>query len=101
METYPLGQLRVTLNKEGVKEYVKVGFPVRYGLFSEIETEDTLFQFNLNGEIKFIQGRGPHGLPPTEWLKRISIPFLTCWPVDGLLPVIREPSTSHLLWAEG
>ena len=70
METYPLGHLRVTLNKEGAKEYVKVGFPIRYGLFSEIETEDTLFQFNLNGEIKFIQGRGPHGLPPTEWLKR-------------------------------
>jgi hypothetical protein len=70
METYPLGHLRITLHKEGAKEYVKVGFPIRYGLFSEIETEDTLFQFNLNGEIKFIQGRGPHGLPPTEWLKR-------------------------------
>ena len=70
METYPLTHLRITLHKEGAKEYVKVGFPIRYGLFSEIETEDTLFQFNLNGEIKFIQGRGPHGLPPTEWLKR-------------------------------
>jgi len=70
METYPLGHLRITLQKEGAKEYVKVGFPIRYGLFSEIETEDTLFQFNLNGEIRFIQGRGPHGLPPTEWLKR-------------------------------
>jgi len=70
METYSLDHLSVTLNKEGAKEYVKVGFPIRYGLFSEIETEDTLFQFNLNGEIKFIQGRGPHGLSPTEWLKR-------------------------------
>lgn len=72
METYPLGHLRVTLHKEGAKEYVKVGFPVRYGLFSEIETDDTLFQFNLNGEIKFIQGKGPHGFPPTEWLKRTT-----------------------------
>ena len=70
METYPLGHLRITLHKEGAKEYVKVGFPIRYGFFPEIETEDTLFQFNLNGEIKFIQGRGTHGLPPTEWLKR-------------------------------
>ncbi len=70
METYPLGQLRITLHKEGAKEYVKVGFPIRYGLFSEIEAEDALFQFNLNGEIKFIQGKGPHGFPPTEWLKR-------------------------------
>ncbi len=70
MEAYQLGQFRITLNKEGAEKYVKVGFPVRYGLFSEIETEDTLFQYNLNGEIKFIQGRGIHGLPPAEWLKR-------------------------------
>lgn len=70
METYLLDHFRITLNKEGAKAYIKVGFPVRYGLFSEIETEDALFQFNLNGEIKFIQGKGPHGLPPTEWLKR-------------------------------
>jgi len=70
MEAHQLGHFRITLNKEGAKEYVKVGFPIRYGLFSEIETEDTLFQFNLNGEIKFIQGRGIHGLPPAEWLKR-------------------------------
>jgi len=72
METYPLGQFRVTLNKEGAKAYVKVGFPVRYGLFSEIEAEDALFQFSLNGEIRFIQGKGRLGIPPAEWLKRTT-----------------------------
>lgn len=69
METYSLGPFHITLNKEGAKEYVKVGFPLRYGLFSEIETSEYLFQFNRNGEIKFIQGKGVRGLPPSEWLK--------------------------------
>jgi len=72
MESYPVGPLQITLNKEGAREYIKVGFPLRYGLFSEIETSEYLFQFNQNGEIKFIQGKGPQGLPPSEWLKRTA-----------------------------
>ena len=72
MESYPVGPLHITLNNEGAKEYVKVGFPLRYGLFSEIETSEYLFQFNRNGEIIFIQGKGVHGLPPSEWLKRTA-----------------------------
>jgi radical SAM superfamily enzyme YgiQ (UPF0313 family) len=72
METYPLGPLHITLNKEGAKEYIKVGFPLRYGLFSEIETSEYLYQFTRNGEIKFIQGKGVHGLPPSEWLKHTA-----------------------------
>ncbi len=72
MESYPVGSLHITLNKEGAKEYVKVGFPLRYGLFSEIETSEYLFQFNRNGEIKFIQGKGARGFPPSEWLKHTA-----------------------------
>ena len=70
MESYPLDNLIITLNKEGSREFSKVSFPIRYGLFSEIRTPEYLYQFNLNGEIKFIQGvthTWPH---PAEWLKR-------------------------------
>ena len=70
MEPYPIDDLTIVLNKEGAREFSKVSFPIRYGRFSEIQTSDTIFQFNLNGEIKFIQGRGPHVLHPSEWLKR-------------------------------
>jgi hypothetical protein len=70
MESYSLDHLIITLNKEGSREFSKVSFPMRYGLFSEMRTPEYLFQFNLNGEIKFIQGitrAWPH---PAEWLKR-------------------------------
>ncbi len=70
MESYPFDRLIITLHKEGSREFSKVSFPMRYGLFSEVRTPEYLFQFNLNGEIKFIQGvtrTWPH---PAEWLKR-------------------------------
>jgi hypothetical protein len=70
MECHLLDHFCITLNKEGAKEYVKVSFPLRYGCFSEIQTPDYLFQFNLNGEIKYIQGRSQNWPHPTEWLKR-------------------------------
>ncbi len=68
--TYRLNNLTITLNKEGCREYAKVSYPIRYGLYSEIKTSDYLFQFNLNGEIKFIQGLGRNWPDPLEWLKR-------------------------------
>ncbi len=70
MESYPLDHLTVTLNKEGSREFPKVSFPMRHGLFSEIRTPEYLFQFNLNGEIKFIQGLTRAWSHPAEWLKR-------------------------------
>ena len=70
MESYPLDNLIITLHKEGSREYQKVSFPIRYGLFSEIRTPEYLFQFNLNGEIKFIQGLTQTWPHPAEWLKR-------------------------------
>lgn len=72
MESHPFNDFIITLDREGSNKFSKVSFPVRYGLFSEIKTPDTIFQFNLNGEIKYIQGidRGwPH---PAEWLKRTT-----------------------------
>jgi radical SAM superfamily enzyme YgiQ (UPF0313 family) len=70
MESYQLDHLIITLNKEGSREFSKVSFPMRHGLFSEVRTPEYLFQFNLNGEIKFIQGLTRTWPHPAEWLKR-------------------------------
>src|SRR4030042_2473223 len=70
MESYPLDHLIITLNKEGSREFSKVSFPMRHGLFSEVRTPEFLFQFNLNGEIKFVQGLTRAWHHPAEWLKR-------------------------------
>ncbi len=56
MESYQLEDLIIMLNKEGAREPAKVSYPIRYGSFSDIKTHEHTFQFNLNGEIKFIQG---------------------------------------------
>jgi len=58
------------LNISGSRRYEKVSYPVRYGLLSEIITSRHCFQFNLNGEIKFLQGSGHDWPHPSEWLKR-------------------------------
>ena len=70
METYQFNDLIITLEKEGSREFSKVSFPVRYGRFSEIKTPEYIFQFSLNGEIKYIQGIGQNWPHPAEWLKR-------------------------------
>jgi hypothetical protein len=72
MESHRFNDLIVTLNKEGLKEFPKVSFPVRHGRFSEIKTPEYIFQFNLNGEIKYIQGIGHDWPHPAEWLKRTA-----------------------------
>ena len=70
MESYPLDHFIITLDKEGSREFSKVSFPMRHGRFAEIRAPDYLFQFNLNGEIKFIQGLIRTWSHPAEWLKR-------------------------------
>ena len=64
MEHYRLNNLDITLEREGVKRFTKASYPIRYGRFCEIETQKYLFQFNLNGEIKYIRGLHP-GLAPS------------------------------------
>ena len=70
MESYQLGHLSIVLDQEGAHEFLKVSYPIRYGRFSEIRTPDHIFQFNLNGEIKYLQGRPQSSPHPEEWLKR-------------------------------
>jgi len=57
MASYQIRDLTITPEKKGSMEFLKVSYPVRYGHLGEIETPDYAFQFNLNGEIKFIEGR--------------------------------------------
>ena len=62
--------LEVSVCKKGADRYTKVTYPIRYGRYIEVRTSEYLFEFNLNGEIKYIRGlndRWPH---PMEWLKR-------------------------------
>ena len=70
MDAYRLNDLHVTLDKAGAARYTKASYPIRYGRYSEVRTSDYLFQFNLAGEIKYIQGINRNWLHPAEWLKR-------------------------------
>ena len=70
METITIDDLIISVNRNGADDYTKVSFPVRYGIYSEIKTPDFIFQFNLNGEIKFIRGLGQDWPERNEWLKR-------------------------------
>jgi len=72
MESYQIENIHVIPEKNGFQEFSKVSYPIRYGRFSEIQTTDYTFQFNLNGEIKFIQGHGQDWPHPSEWMKRTA-----------------------------
>ncbi|SLM27606.1 conserved hypothetical protein [Desulfamplus magnetovallimortis] len=61
---------RITLNKRGASEYTKISFPLKYGIYSEIETKDAVLQFNLNNEIVRAKGKDKKWIQPSEWLKR-------------------------------
>ncbi|MFO7840524.1 MAG: radical SAM protein [Desulfosalsimonadaceae bacterium] len=70
MEIHKVEDLVITLEKEGADRYIKISAPIRYGVCHEIKSPDYTFQFNLNGEIRTIQGRGEGWLDAAEWLKR-------------------------------
>jgi len=70
MESFQFDNLSIILNKQGSREFAKASYPIRYGRFAEIKTPDYIFQFNLNGEVKYIQGRRESWPHPAEWLKR-------------------------------
>jgi len=70
MRTIQLQSFKIILDRAGPKKYTKMSCPVRYGNYSEIEYGDLRFQFNRNGEIKYITGKGSDWPHPAEWLKR-------------------------------
>ncbi|MCU0598152.1 MAG: hypothetical protein MUE70_02705 [Desulfobacterales bacterium] len=70
MEQFQFEDLIITPRKKGAVKYAKISYPLRFGVFSEIRNSAYTYQFNLNGEIKTIQGRGEGWLDAAEWLKR-------------------------------
>lgn len=65
-------EFKLNLNRLGARKYAKVSYPLRYGWLAEIITHGHHFQFNRNGEIKFLQGTGRDWPHPSEWLKRTA-----------------------------
>ncbi len=61
---------RFEVQKQGERSYKKVSYPLLVGRYSEIRTERFVFQYDLNGAIKYIRGRSAHWPHPSEWLKR-------------------------------
>ncbi len=70
MEIFENNEIKITTCKKGYNRYTKISYPVKYGIYSEIETKDHIFQFNLNNEIVRAKGKGDSWLNPSEWLKR-------------------------------
>jgi len=62
--------LSIELNCQGDTEYTKVSYPVKYGLFSRLETHEYIFEFNLNHEIRHAKSKKKSWIHPSEWLKR-------------------------------
>ncbi len=67
-----LDNVSATLFKRGEQRYTKASYPVRTGIYSEIETSDYTYHFNLNSEIIRIIGRTADWPHPQEWLKRTT-----------------------------
>ena len=61
---------KITIDKPGADNYIKISYPLKYGIYSEIETDDAVLQFNRNHEIIRARGKDNDWIQPTEWLKR-------------------------------
>jgi hypothetical protein len=68
--TYKDENVSIQLNHRGNHEYTKMSFPVKYGLFSRIETKEMVFEFNLNHEIRHAKSKTADWIHPSEWMKR-------------------------------
>ncbi len=71
-EIYQHEGIRIHLHKCGADSYTKTSYPLRYGIYTEIETPEAILQFNLNGEITHAKGKGKDWPNPQEWLKRTA-----------------------------
>lgn len=69
-ERFETRDFSIELNCHGCDEYAKLSYPVKYGLFSRLESRDYIFEFNLNHEIRHAKSKHKTWLHPSEWLKR-------------------------------
>ncbi len=67
---YQTDQFSISLKVRGNREYTKVSYPVKYGIFSRLETRGQILEFNLNHEITHARSKSADWLHPSEWLKR-------------------------------
>ncbi len=68
--TYRFGSYRVELFKQGLRNYQKVSYPARCGIYHQIETPQAILHFNLNYEVIRLIGKQRDWPHPQEWLKR-------------------------------
>ncbi|MFO7884762.1 MAG: radical SAM protein [Desulfobacteraceae bacterium] len=69
-ETFNHKNLKISLNINGANKYTKISYPLKYGIYSELETDKFIFHFNLNHEIIRAKSRDKKWIHPLEWLKR-------------------------------
>jgi hypothetical protein len=81
-------KIDLKLNIPAASKYDKVSYPIRYGRLNEIRTPGHCFQFNLNGEIKHLQGIGRDWPHPSEWLKRTAGNHWVYYDSDGYNQVL-------------
>lgn len=62
--------LSIELNCLGNIKFEKLSYPVKYGLFSRLETQEYIFEFNLDHEIRHARSKNKDWIHPSEWLKR-------------------------------
>jgi len=70
VEPFRLADIEITPSRRGADTFAKVSYPIRCGRLTEIRTADHVFEFNLNGEIRFIRGLKENWPHRIEWLKR-------------------------------
>ncbi len=68
--SHSTGDLSIEINCREAREYTKTSYPIKYGLFSRLETPDLILEFNLNHEIKQGKSKSRKWIHPQEWLKR-------------------------------
>jgi len=56
-------QVSIDINCPGACDYTQMSYPVKYELFSRIETPEFLFEFNLNHKIRHARGKKDPILP--------------------------------------
>ena len=61
--------LKIILDKKGSRYYSKVSYPLRFGRYTQIDTRDYIFCFDLNNRIKIIQSKNRKLHNLNEWLK--------------------------------
>ncbi|MGI9535541.1 MAG: radical SAM protein [Desulfocapsaceae bacterium] len=68
--THQYGPHSIELFKRGNRRYEKVSYPLRCGIYHEIESSNAVMHFNLNHQLIRLIGKQRDWPHPQEWLKR-------------------------------